>query len=269
MYNWNSSEFKPLSKRSMEETARKAVAGDKLSIDLLVTSNLKLCAKIAYKYSYLADVEDLTSEGVAGLITAIKTFDVDKGVKFTTHAHWRIKANILKYLLDNNKLVKVGTTKAQKKCFYRMASAKFHMESEGLDVNDESLAARLDVSVKVVREMRVRMCSESSFDATTAENADGDAGKPLHDTIAGTTTDPEVYTTDSQSAAWVASHMSDFRAVLTGKDAAVWDYRIAADKPLSLDSVGADLGCSRQYVNQTERRLQAAFVKYARNRGGR
>jgi len=270
--NKNLWKINPLSTSDMDVTARKAVAGDKQAIELLICSNIKLVSSIAYKYHMFADVEDLTMEGIEGLIKAIKDFDPDRGVKFTTHATWKVRGAILKYLLDNNRMVKIGTTKAQKKLFYRMANVRFKLEAEGLDVTDEAVAARLDVKVSEVKEMRIRMGhqAESSLDASgQADDWDGDAGQAGHDKIAGSVATPDHYVTQDRMQAWVKGHMQAFRADLTGLNLKVWDYRIAASKPISLQAIASDECCSRQYLSQIEGRLRKGFVKFARNRGGR
>jgi len=263
MINWNNS--KPLSTEEMNTTARAAINGDASAIEKLVTSNIKFASSLAHKYKDFdgLHVEDLTMEAIEGLIVAIKDFDPDKGTKFTTHAAWRMKAYVLRHVIDNFRLVKIGTTKAQRKLFWRLNREVEALQDEGIDADDHAIADRLEVKVKEVREMKLRMHTpESSLDATSTDN---DSGRSLFDVTPNGQPDPEQYTTDKRMVAWVQARMVEFEQRLEGKDLVVWNYRIASEHPETMEQVSARIGTTKQYVSLRQKHLEAAFTKYARN----
>ena len=175
---------------------------------------------------------------------------------------------VLNYLISNFRLVKIGTTQAQRKLFWRLNRETEAIRKEGGEATGTELANRLQVSEKAVENMQIRMAaSESSLDATLDVRGINDQGSVtlLDVTDSGEQT-PEHYTTSKRMHAWVQSRMVEFEQRLSEKELAIWNYRIASDTPLTLDEVGEQIGTSRQYVSQTEKRLQTAFTKYARNK---
>ena len=264
MKNWG--QYKPLSTEELQQTAIAAQQGDSKAIERLVTANIKLASKIANKYSDFAgtQVDDLTSEALLGLLEAIPAFDAKKGVKFTSYATWYMRMRVLNFLMENYRLIKIGTTQAQKKIFWRLNREVKALKKEGVEATPENLAEKIGVRQKDVTEMQIRMGqSEAPLSAT---NPSDPQGMTMEDTLASTTVDPETYTTKRRMAAWTRDRMIEFEQRLNTKEQAIWNHRIAAQEPLTLDETGTRAGCSRQYVNQTERRLHKAFVKYARNK---
>lgn len=264
MINWK--QCKPLKDADLHETACLAKAGDAQAIEKLVQSNIKLASSLAHQYSDFdgMNVEDLTSEALIGLIESIPKYDPERGTKFTTYASWRMRMHVLNFVLDNFRLVRIGTTQAQKKIFWRLNRETEALKKEGIEPTDAAIAERLEVKAKEVTEMQIRMNnSEASLHAT---NPNDDNGRTLFETTDNGDPNPEQYATNSRMIAWVQARMIEFEQRLTGKDLQVWNYRIAADDPLTLQEVGEKIGTSRQYVQQTEKRLQAAFEKYARNK---
>jgi RNA polymerase sigma-32 factor len=270
MINWKA--CKPLSDADLHDTACLAVAGNTQAIEKLVRSNVKLASSLAHSYKDFdgMNVEDLTSEALIGLIESIPTFDTERGTKFTTYASWRMRMRVLNFVLDNFRLVRIGTTQAQKKIFWRLNRETEALRKEGIDVTEQALADRLEVKTREIREMQIRMGTlEASLDApiSTGEPRDGYENDV---TLFGITDSgeetPEQYTTNKRMIAWVQARMVEFEQRLTGNDLAVWNHRIAAEEPLTLQEVGKLINTSRQYVSQTEKRLQTAFEKYARNK---
>src|SRR5690606_3430012 len=123
--------------------------GDVDAARLLVSANLRLVVKIAFEYqNYYTNVLDLIQEGSIGLMKAVAKFDPTKGVRLGYYASWWIRSYILKYILDNFRLVKIGTTQAQKKLFYHLIREKERLEAQGYFAGPKLLAEKLDVREK-------------------------------------------------------------------------------------------------------------------------
>jgi len=269
MINWKA--CKPLTTEELDVTARKAVAGNQDAIEKLVQSNVKLASQLAHNYKDFdgMNIEDLTSEAIIGLIEAIPKFEPDRGTKFTTYASWRMRMRVLNFVLVNFRLVRIGTTQAQKKIFWRLNREVEALQKEGKDATSEALAERLEVKAKEITEMQIRMgMPEASFDSVFIVGTPTIhfEAKSLFDVTPNDDPTPEEYTTHARMTAWVQARMVEFEQRLTGNDLAVWNYRIASPESLTLQEVGDKIGTSRQYVAQTEKRLQTAFEKYARNK---
>src|SRR4051812_31728253 len=175
--------------------------GDTEAAHKLVTSHLRLVAKIAMGYRFYGlPVSDLISEGNVGLMRAVKKFEPDRGFRLATYAMWWIKAAINEYVLNSWSLVKVGTVAAQKKLFFnlRKMKAKLGLYDEG-DIPHEAamkIAKRLDVTEKEVIEMNRRLSrSDSSLNAMVAE--DGDTER--QDLLVDDKPDPEAVLGDSEN----------------------------------------------------------------------
>lgn len=264
MINWK--ECNPLSDQELHETACQAKEGDPKAIEKLVQSNIKLASKLANQYTDFDGIntEDLTSEALIGLIEAIPLYDPDRGTKFTTYASWRMRMHVLNFVMENFSLIKIGTTVAQKKIFWRLNRETEAIRKAGFEVNEHTLADRLQVKPEEIKDMQIRMNhSESSLQAVNPHNKDG---LTLLDTLDNNDPNPEEYTTYKTMTAWVQARMVEFEQRLTDTDLFVWNYRIASDKPVALQDLGEQLGVTRQRINQIEIKLHEAFIKYAQNK---
>lgn len=264
MINW--AECKPLSDEALQDTACKALEGDKQAIELLVTSNVKLASSIAHNYKSFdgQNIEDLTSEAILGLVEAIPLFDPDRGTKFTTFASWHMRKRVLASVIDNFRLVKIGTSQAQRKLFWRLNRETQALRKAGIDPTCQAIATRLECKAQDVRDMQVRMGSpESSLDAPSVASEHGN--NDLFDVLDSGVESPEHYTTKSRMTAWVQSRMVEFEQRLSDKEMVVWNHRIA-DNKLTMQDVADKLDCSRQRIQQIEEKLQKAFIKYAQNK---
>ncbi|MCA9583262.1 MAG: sigma-70 family RNA polymerase sigma factor, partial [Myxococcales bacterium] len=147
-------------------------SGDLDAARQLVTSNLRLVVKIAYDYRRAyKNLLDLVQEGNIGLMQAVKKFDPYKGVKLSTYAAWWIRAYMLRFILNNHRLVKVGTTQAQRKLFFNLKKEKARLSALGIEPTAERIAEQLNVSEDDVVQMDRRLAAgEASLDAPV--NAD-------------------------------------------------------------------------------------------------
>src|SRR6185312_12783628 len=173
--------------KELELAIRLRDKGDINAAKALVQANLRLVVKIAMEYRTMyANVLDLIQEGNIGLMKAVSKFDPTKGARLGYYASWWIRSYILKYLLDNFRLIRVGTTQAQKKLFYHLLKEKERMEAQGLLAGPKLLAEKLNVREKDVVEMEQRLSgrgAEMSLD-TPLDPESGGSGPSHRDLVA-------------------------------------------------------------------------------------
>jgi len=225
----------------------------------LVTANLRLVVKIALEHrNYYQNLLDLIQEGNIGLMQAVKRFDPYRGVRLPSYAQWWIRAYILKFILENFSLIKIGTTQAQRKLFFRLKREQDRLLKEGFSPDTKLLAERIDVPEKDVVEMEKRMAGpEASLDA-----AHPATGRPLMDSMAVGGVSPEEQVADEELRGRVRAAMDEFRETLQEREQAIWDARIAIDRPVTFQELGEEYGITRQRVQQVEQRLKNKFREY-------
>jgi RNA polymerase sigma-32 factor len=236
-------------------------AGDKEAAYRLITSNLRLVVKIAMEFqkNWMIGLLDLIQEGNIGLMQAVRKFDPYRGVKLSSYASYWIKAYILKFILDNWRLIKIGTTQAQRKLFYNLRKEKDRLDRLGFEPIPRLIAESLDVKENEVIEMDHRMGSwEYSLDAPV------EAGSrytqkdllPSHDQ------NSEAILADDQIRTLISTKLREFREGLAGKELEILDKRLLCDNPLTLQEIGEQLGVSRERVRQIEERLKKKIRVY-------
>jgi RNA polymerase sigma-32 factor len=229
----------------------------------LVTSHLRLVAKIAMGYRYYGlPVSDLISEGNVGLMRAVRKFEPDRGFRLATYAMWWIKAAINEHVLNSWSLVKVGTVAAQKKLFFnlRKLKAKLGLYDEG-DIPEaaaQNIAKRLDVTTKEVHEMNRRLSKgDSSLNQPVGEDADLQRqdllvdDRPSQETVLG----------DRQERTVGMKLLREAMDVLSQRERVVIEQRRLIDEPRTLEDIGADFGISRERVRQIENKAFAKLQK--------
>ncbi|MFT4702599.1 MAG: RNA polymerase sigma-32 factor [Bradymonadia bacterium] len=226
----------------------------------LVNSNLRLVVKIALEYqSNRITLLDLIQEGNVGLIHAVRKFDPAKKIRLASYAQWWIRAYILKYLMDNYKLVKVGTTQAQRKLFYNLKREKERLARQGLVATPALLARSLAVRQRDVVEMSARLSGrESSLDAPLQ---DGERGT-LGDVIPSDSAPADELLAVRQQSEDIHRHLNDFASTLEGRDITIWHRRMVAEKPETLQEIGETFGVSRERARQLEARIVRRLSKY-------
>lgn len=228
----------------------------------LVTSNLRLVVKIAYEYRRAyRNLMDLIQEGNIGLMQAVKRYDPYRGVKLSSYAAWWIRAYILRFILNNWRLVKIGTTQAQRKLFFNLNKERQKLLAMGVDPTPEVLAKRLDVPAQEVSEMDRRLsASDASLDAPIG---DGD-GRPVSrlDLLASNTELAESDLTRRMRSEAVRWHLERFGKTLKDKEKTIFEQRLVAEDPVTLQEIGDVFGVSRERVRQIEARLQDKLKKY-------
>ncbi len=223
----------------------------------LVTANLRLVVKIAMEYrnSY-QNVLDLIQEGNVGLLKAVKNYDPYKGTRLSYYASWWIRSYILKFLLDNFRLVKVGTTQAQKKLFYNLVREKQRLEAQGIKAGPKMLADTLNVKEKEVVEMSHRLSSEGGeFSIDRPLGSDGDSSATPKDFLADDATPVDEELALKQMKAVLQDQIEEFMEGLNEKERAVLMERLLAEDPQTLQEVANIFGISRERARQIEARV--------------
>jgi RNA polymerase sigma-32 factor len=232
----------------------------------LITANLRLVVKIAQEYRRAhRNLLDLIQEGNLGLIQAVQRYDPFRGVKLSTYAAWWIRAYILKFILANWRMVKLGTTQAQRRLFFNLRRERNRLERQGLDVDSKRLAVALDVSEGEVIEMERRLAwSETSLDAPVRGPGPGDeSGRTAGDLVpaeAGQRPDFQVEAGEFQEA--LRGKLEAFGACLRGRELNIFQSRMLAEQPASLEQIGAEHGVSRARTRQIEERLKKRLRGY-------
>jgi RNA polymerase sigma-32 factor len=235
----------------------------------LVTANLRLVVKIAHEYRRAAfNLLDLIQEGNVGLMQAVQKYDPYRGVKLSTYAAWWIRAYILRYLMDNWRMVKLGTTQAQRKLFFNLRKEQEKMMAQGFEPAPRLLADRLDVTEKDVQEMDQRLANdEFSLDAPVS-SAD-DARQTYGDRIRETSRPAEEQLGDEELRRVFQEKLAAFGKTLTDpKDRFLFEHRLSPSageaEPLTLQQVGEKFGFTRERARQLEARLTDRLRQYLR-----
>jgi len=234
----------------------------------LVTANLRLVVKIAYEYRRAyRNMMDLVQEGNIGLMQAVKRYDPYRGVKLSSYAAWWIRAYMLRFILNNWRLVKVGTTQAQRKLFFNLNKEKARLTAMGIEPSHAEIAKRLNVAESEVTEMDRRLArADASLDATVNE-ADGRSTTRL-ELMPSSNATPDQIAEGSEFSELLRVQLDEFRKTLGGKDVDIFDKRVVADEPLTLQELGDQFGVSRERVRQLEARLMGKLRDHLRQNFG-
>ncbi len=219
----------------------------------LIMANLRVSVAIASEYLHTgADHMDLIQEGNVGLMQAIKKFDPTKNVRFYAYAAWWSRAYILRYLLNNYRLVKIGTTQDQRKLFYNLKKEKAKLEREGFSPDTKLLADRLHVRERDVIEMDQRLGNwELSLDQPIGEDQTGH----LLDIIPSQQTPADELLAAHQLRALFRAKLAEFSKTLEERDEDILRNRILSENPLTLDELGAKYGITKERTRQLEARI--------------
>ncbi len=252
-----------LSKQEEHDLAVRFIEEDDLeAAKRLVTSNLRLVVKIAYDYRQAyKNILDLVQEGNIGLMQAVRKYDPYKGVKLSSYAAWWIRAYMLRYILNNHRLVKVGTTQAQRKLFFNLKKEKAKLSAMGIEPTAQIIAERLNVPERDVVSMDMRLAAgDASLDAPvgTAE------GRSVARVELLPSEDVRVDDTlaDAEIGDQFAQKIHEFGSSLENKEKKIFEDRLVADDPKTLQTLGDEFGVSRERVRQIEKRLLKKLKAY-------
>lgn len=219
----------------------------------LVGSHLRLVVKIAMEYrSAYWNLMDLIQEGNVGLVTAIQKYNADKGARFGYYATWWIRAFVLKYILDNFRLVKIGTTKNQRKLFYNLMREKRRIEAKGFTASNRLLAERLQVPQDEVEEMSKRLSqSEAHLDAPVGPDSDA----VLSDFIADDDVPIDEKIAKEEVQDLFQKKLGEFAKELKPRELKILHERLLSEVPLTLQEIADEYGISKERARQIEERI--------------
>lgn len=226
----------------------------------LVTSNLRLVVKIAHDYQkYWMNLLDLVQEGNVGLMQAVRHYDPYRGVKLSSYSSFWIKAYILKFIIDNWSLVKIGTTQAQRKLFFNLRREKEKYALLGYDPDTAQIASDMGVKPELVTEMEQRLQGgDFSLDAPLGNDSEGSHIDFLADHKEGI--DDQL--ADLEIRDLFREKLSVFRSRLKEKELYIFDHRLLAEQPSTLNEIGERFNISRERIRQIEERMIAKLRQF-------
>ena len=234
--------------------------GDVEAARRLVTSNLKLVVKIAFLYNKVyTNLMDLIQEGNLGLLQAVKKFNPDKGARLPTYASWWIKAYIIKFILDNFRIVRVGTTNDRRKLLLNLRKEKRRLESQGIVPTSKLIAQNLSVSEEDVVDVENSIKShELSLDAKMSNDSD------LYylETLASTEDLIDEKLAAGQLKDFIDSKFTEFATFLSEKEKVILKERLLAEEPLTLQSIADRYGVTREAIRISEKKLVGRIKEY-------
>src|SRR6202007_1350915 len=242
--------------------------GDRTAAHRLVTSHLRLVAKIAMGYrGYGLPISEVISEGNVGLMQAVKRFEPEKGFRLATYAMWWIKAAIQEYILRSWSLVKMGTTANQKKLFFNLRKAKSRISAlEEGDLRPDQvklIAKRLGVTEQDVVDMNRRLGGDVSLNAPIRE--EGDSGE-WQDWLVDDSASQESRLAESEQSENRHKALAQALGVLNDRERRIFEARRLADEPITLEELADEFGVSRERVRQIEVRAFEKVQKAVKNR---
>jgi RNA polymerase sigma-32 factor len=257
------SDHAPISREEEHALAVRWVEdGDVSAARKLVVSNLRLVVKIAMEYRRAwTNSLDLIQEGNVGLMEAVQRYDPYQGVKLSSYAVYWIRAYILKYILDNMRSVRLGTTRASRKLFFQLNKERARLEREGFEVEPKLIAERLDVSEEDVIEMENRLSRPDTYLDAPARREDSQ-GATVGDGFATPSESAEAQVGDAQLRENFLEQIDEFAANLSERDQRILRERILADEPRTLAEMGKEFGVSRERVRQLEARMIKNLREY-------
>jgi RNA polymerase sigma-32 factor len=251
--------------REKELTLALHETGDIEVAKQLVMANLRLVVKIAMEYRHSnKNVMDLIQEGNIGLMKAVSKFDPHKGTRLGYYASWWIKSYILKFIIDNFRLIKIGTTQDQKKLFYNLVREKQRLEAQGIKPTPKMISENLNVSEKAVVEMDHRLGpqgGERSLDLPI-ESKDGGSSSSLYELLPSEEQSLEDSLDHQMNLGILKDHLKDFLETLRPRDREIFQKRLLSDLPTTLQGIADEYGVSRERIRQIEARLLEKLKVY-------
>lgn len=226
----------------------------------LVTGNLRLVVMIAREYQKaFKNLLDLVQEGNMGLMEAVKNFDPYRGVRFPSYAVWWIRAYIIRYIMNDWRMVKIGTTQAQRKLFFNLQKEKERLEAEGLIPGPKLIAQRLNVKEDEVVEMEQRLSNRDlSVDMPVGEGEEA----TMLNFLADEKQSPEDHIAEAQYQELLKQKMEQFARGLKDKELVIFRERLLNEEPITLREIGEKYGISRERVRQIEERVKKKLKGY-------
>jgi len=238
--------------------------GDREAAEHLVTANLRLVIKIAFEYHRKwANVLDLIQEGNVGLVEALSRYDPSREIRFSSYAQYWIRAMILRFLLDNFRLVRLGSTRAGRKLFFQLQKERDRLMKEGIRPTSRLIAERLGVNEREVDAVDRHMRAPAlSLHAPTGDDGDG---RTLAEIVPESVpSDPEDAAARSELSQLVKEKLQTFASanLRDEREEVIWRDRMVATEPVSLSVLGERFGVSKERIRQVEARLRKKLKAY-------
>lgn len=256
------SQYELLTREETDELAvRFREHGDQDAAYRLVSSNLRLVVKVAMDFQkyWMQNFMDLIQEGNVGLVQATKKFDPYRGVKFSYYAAYWIRAYVLKFIMDNWRLVKIGTTQAQRKLFFSLNKERKLLEGQGFDPEPKLLAERLNVKEREVVEMGQRM---DNWDVSLESPVRSDSEDEQKNFLPSEGPGIESMVAGKEIKAKLGELIAILKDKLNDKERMILEKRLLTDEPLTLQTIADRFEISRERVRQIEVNLLKKMKKY-------
>ncbi len=226
----------------------------------LVTSNLRLVVKVAMIYrSVYFNVMDLIQEGNIGLIEAMKRFDPYKGARLPTYASWWIKAYIIKFILDNFRIVRVGTTNERRKLLFNLRKEKERLRLQGIEPTPARIAKRLNVSVENVKDIEQNM---DSSDLSLNSYVNEDQSIQYVDTLKATEELVDERIARGELQKLFSDKIQEFAQTLSEREQYILSERLIAQEPKTLQEIANRFGVTREAIRLNEKGLVKKIKSY-------
>ncbi len=256
-----------------EEEKEAAIAyheyGDQEAAEKLVTANLRLVIKIAFQFHrQWANVLDLIQEGNVGLVEALSRYDPYREIRFSSYAQYWIRAMIYRFLLDNFRMVRLGSTRAGRKLFFQLQKARDRLIEQGIDPTEARLAEQLGVAPKEIRAVDIHLRAPAlSLHAPAGDDPDG---RTLGEVVPeDNPQNPENQAANNEFGALVKTQLDEFATTLKDdRERTIWDKRLVAVDPVSLSALGEEFGVSKERVRQVEARMKKRLRAYLEEKLG-
>lgn len=246
-----------------EYAVRYVESGDREAAEALVTANLRLVIKIAFQYHrQWASVLDLIQEGNVGLVEALSRYDPYREIRFSSYAQYWIRAMILRFLLDNFRLVRLGSTRAGRKLFFQLQKERERLIQEGVNPTHKVLAERLGVAESEVDAVDLHMRAPAlSLHGPAGDSSDG---RPLAEVVPEKNgISPETDAARNEFGALVKEKLQVFEKSLSDdRERTIWEERLVAVTPRSLSELGEQFGVSKERIRQVEARMKKRLRAY-------
>jgi RNA polymerase sigma-32 factor len=250
------SRYKLMSKGEEARVIKKMQKGDMDAAKALVLANLRLVVKIAFEYkSVYQNLMDLIQEGNIGLMKAISMYKPEHGAKISYYASWWIRSYILKFLIDNFRLVKIGTTQAQKRLFYNLIQEQRKLENQGLLALPDSISKDLGVSKKDVLEMSTRLLGNAEVSMDQALNPDDPDGSSFTEVYEDNSRRPDLVVEEKERQIILAQKLKEISHNLNEKEKVILKDRLLSDTPCTLQEIANKFGISKERTRQLEERI--------------
>lgn len=256
------SQYELLTREETDELAvRFREHGDQDAAYRLVSSNLRLVVKVAMDFQkyWMQNFMDLIQEGNVGLVQATKKFDPYRGVKFSYYAAYWIRAYVLKFIMDNWRLVKIGTTQAQRKLFFSLNKERKLLEGQGFNPEPKLLAERLNVKEREVIEMGQRM---DNWDVSLESPVRSDSEDEQKNFLPAEGPGIESMVAGKEIKAKLGELIATLKDKLNDKERMILEKRLLTDEPLTLQNIADRFEISRERVRQIEVNLLKKMKKY-------